>query len=111
MAQAKAKAGEVVLLSPACASGIVSGLQERGDLFKEAVYSSGAGWAADLVNLRRKEADFILLFTAMTLWLLVLSWSLVPKYYILRENKDPTIICRQVQWAVLGLAGMLSLQL
>ena len=59
-------------------------------------------------NLRRKEADFILLFTAMTLLAIGIVMVFSASYYILRENKDPYYhLRRQVQWAVLGLAGML----
>ncbi|HZK25282.1 MAG TPA: stage V sporulation protein E [Oscillospiraceae bacterium] len=59
-------------------------------------------------KIRKKEADFILLFTTMTLLAIGIVMVFSASYYILRERSDPYYhLRRQVQWAALGLAGML----
>ncbi|MCR3921515.1 MAG: stage V sporulation protein E [Firmicutes bacterium] len=59
-------------------------------------------------NIRKKEADFILLFTTMTLLAIGIVMVFSASYYVLLERTDPYFhLRRQVMWATLGLAGML----
>ena len=59
-------------------------------------------------NVRKKEADFILLFTMLTLLAIGIVMVFSASYYVLRERNDPYFhLRRQVMWAAFGLAGML----
>ncbi|NLM51385.1 MAG: stage V sporulation protein E [Firmicutes bacterium] len=59
-------------------------------------------------NLRKKEADFILLFCTMTLLAIGVVMVFSASYYVMQDRSDPYFhLRRQVMWAALGLVGML----
>ncbi len=58
-------------------------------------------------NLRKKEADFILLFCTMTLLAIGVVMVFSASYYVLRERDPYYHLRRQVMWPCLGLVGML----
>lgn len=59
-------------------------------------------------NLRKKEADFVLLFCTMTLLAIGVVMVFSASYYVMQDRNDPYFhLRRQVMWALLGLIGML----
>ncbi|NLZ38647.1 MAG: stage V sporulation protein E [Firmicutes bacterium] len=58
-------------------------------------------------KIRKKEADFMLLFATMTLLAIGIVMVFSASYYVLRERDPYYHLRRQVMWACLGLVGML----
>ena len=58
-------------------------------------------------RIRKKEADFIILFATLTLVAIGIVMVFSASYYVLHERNDLYLhLRRQVMWAALGMAGM-----